>query len=191
MPRKLKVVDVNAETASSSAAEPKASEAHGASPLPVVTEQSLDATTIEVPIEPEPPVEATEVPKKKTRAPRAPRQKKEEPIAEAPMPDIPEEPKAEEAPEPVQEQEAEHKSIKTVELVECPDCHKKVTARTLKYSHQAVCPAKNPPPAAATKSKKKTQPVQEEEVEHIPVRSLVAFRRPRSQRYAHLVSQAF
>ena len=178
MPRKLKVVDVNAEPASASAE-------------PVVIEQSLDATTIEVPIEPEPPVEATEVPKKKTRAPRAPRQKKEEPIAEAPMPEIPEEPKAEEAPEPVQEQEAEHKSIKTVELVECPDCHKKVTARTLKYSHQAVCPAKNPPPAATTKSKKKTQPVQEEEVEHIPVRSLAAFRRPRSQRYAHLVSQAF
>ena len=31
------------------------------------------------------------------------------------------------------------KSIKTVELVECPDCKKKMTAKSLRYSHKKNC----------------------------------------------------
>ena len=38
----------------------------------------------------------------------------------------------------------ENKNIKTVELVEGPSCHKQLTKRTLKYSHQSVCPALKP-----------------------------------------------
>ena len=30
-------------------------------------------------------------------------------------------------------------NIKTVELVECPDCEKKMTKKTLKYSHAKNC----------------------------------------------------
>ena len=39
--------------------------------------------------------------------------------------------------EPLVEQKK--KDIKTVELVECPKCGKKLTERTLKYSHQSKC----------------------------------------------------
>ena len=55
-----------------------------------------------------------------------------------------EEPKPVGEPKPVEEPKAS-KNIKAVELVECPDCHKKLTPRALKYSHQQVCPAKNQP----------------------------------------------
>jgi len=51
------------------------------------------------------------------------------------------------------------KNIKTVELVECPNCHKKLTERTLKYSHQAVCPANSPP--QVSRSKEITSPLQQ------------------------------
>ena len=40
-------------------------------------------------------------------------------------------------PEPEQPKE----NIKTIELIPCPKCNKKVTAKTLKYSHERVCPA--------------------------------------------------
>ena len=36
--------------------------------------------------------------------------------------------------------EDEPKNIKTIELVSCPKCNKKLTSRTLKYSHESVCP---------------------------------------------------
>ena len=35
-------------------------------------------------------------------------------------------------------------NIKVVELLQCDKCGKKLTARTLKYSHNAVCPANGP-----------------------------------------------
>ena len=196
MPRKLKVVDVTTEP---SAAEP------------VVTEQTLDATTVEVPLAEPAVAEAPQVEKKK-RAPRAPKPK---PVPE-PEPVAEEEPvrqsffaEAEPTPatatadaEPEQPEPEQPKSIKTVELVECPDCHKKLTARTLKYSHQAVCPAKNP--KAISKTKREIN--QDEVVKPVPdidpevERALSPeFRyllngvrnRTRRQRYAHLVSQAF
>ena len=38
-------------------------------------------------------------------------------------------------------------SVKTVELVECPDCNKKMTKKTLKYSHAKNCTGKKVVPA--------------------------------------------
>ena len=38
-------------------------------------------------------------------------------------------------------------NVKTVELVECPDCNKKMTKKTLKYSHAKNCVAKKVVPA--------------------------------------------
>ena len=50
-----------------------------------------------------------------------------------------------------------NKNVKIVELKECENCGKKLTARTLKYSHAAVCPAnENTPPA---KSRKKEEAI--------------------------------
>ena len=45
--------------------------------------------------------------------------------------------------EPQPEEDGHMKLTKTLELVECPKCGKKLTMRTLKYSHPSVCP-KNP-----------------------------------------------
>lgn len=49
--------------------------------------------------------------------------------------------------EPVEEpivEEQKVSNIKTVELVECPDCKKKLTMKSLKYSHAKNCIAKRP-----------------------------------------------
>ena len=80
--------------------------------------------------------------------------------------------------EPVVEVEPddEPKNIKTIELVSCPKCNKKLTARTLKYSHESVCPENGHPPPS-TKGKFKRKPTNREEslehvieqyIEHIP-----------------------
>ena len=45
--------------------------------------------------------------------------------------------------EPIVE-EQKVSSVKTVELVECPDCKKKLTMKSLKYSHAKNCIAKRP-----------------------------------------------
>ena len=50
------------------------------------------------------------------------------------------------------EDEEPKKNVKIVELKECEKCGKKLTSRTLKYSHAAVCPAnENTPPAKRRK----------------------------------------
>ena len=58
------------------------------------------------------------------------------------------------SPQPVEEevtqplglvQEQPVSNIKTVELVECPDCNKKLTKKSLKYSHAKNCPANKQP----------------------------------------------
>ncbi len=36
-------------------------------------------------------------------------------------------------------------NTQTVELVECPDCNKKMTKKSLKYSHAKNCPANKQP----------------------------------------------
>ena len=74
------------------------------------------------------------------------------------------------------EPEDEPKNIKTIELVSCPKCNKKLTSRTLKYSHESVCPENGHPPPS-TKGKFKRKPTNREEslahvieqyIEHIP-----------------------
>lgn len=105
--------------------------------------------------------------------------------------------------EPVQavEPPKENKNIKTVELVECPDCHKKLTQRTLKYSHQSVCPAKKPPKQEQVSEPKRVKkPV--EEVQHIEeeymasepvggVRRQITRVIKKSDKFKHLVANAF
>ena len=38
-----------------------------------------------------------------------------------------------------------NQNIKITELVECPDCHKKMTLKSLKYSHKNNCQVNKPP----------------------------------------------
>ena len=92
----------------------------------------------------------------KKRVARAPRAKKEtEPIQEETIAEvIPDPPKEEPKEEPKEIPEEENQTVKTVKLVECPKCNKKLTARTLKYSHDSVCPANgNKPPTQINKPK--------------------------------------
>ena len=54
----------------------------------------------------------------------------------------------------VVEDKKKDENIKVVELLQCDKCGKKLTARTLKYSHNAVCPAngnQTPPKAKRVK----------------------------------------
>ena len=67
----------------------------------------------------------------------------------------------------VVEPDDEPKNIKTIELVSCPKCNKKLTSRTLKYSHESVCPENGHPPPS-TKGKFKRKPTnREESLEHV------------------------
>ena len=79
--------------------------------------------------------------------------KKEEPIL------VPDDSETEE-PEVVEQKNDDDakmkndENIKVVELLQCDKCGKKLTARTLKYSHQNVCPAnENKPPPKAKRVK--------------------------------------
>jgi hypothetical protein len=59
-------------------------------------------------------------------------------------------------------------NIKTVELVECPDCKKKMTKKTLKYSHAKNCTAKvsaSALPAVKEAEEEEEEPETEEEEE--------------------------
>jgi len=95
----------------------------------------------------------------KEKKPRAKREKKEaipEPKPE-PIPEQTPEPE----PEPIPTEEVKpKKEQKILELVACDKCNRKMTAKTLKYSHEAICPATNPPKEKVKKSKKEeaTQP---------------------------------
>ena len=48
-------------------------------------------------------------------------------------------------------------SVKTVELVECPDCNKKMTKKTLKYSHAKNCTGKKVVPAVKEDEAEETE----------------------------------
>ena len=48
-------------------------------------------------------------------------------------------------------------SVKTVELVECPDCNKKMTKKTLKYSHAKNCTGKKVVPAVKEEEAEETE----------------------------------
>ena len=77
-------------------------------------------------------------------------EKVEETIQETPEP---QEPKITETPTEFKEEEP--KNVRVQELVECPKCGKKMTAKTLKYSHEKVCPKNEKNPLGQVKPKQK------------------------------------
>ena len=110
-----------------------------------------------------------EVKPAKEKKPRVKKEKLEEtkPI-EIPEPvEIPEP-----EPEPILVEEAKSKKKqKILELVTCDKCNREMTAKTLKYSHESICPATNPPKEKVKKIKKEyvQQPIQVVENPTIPV----------------------
>ena len=197
MPRKLKVVDITEPAAVSVEAnpviefpnsEPLPNDAPPVSELPVVEPPVVEPSTAE-------PVVAV-----KKRAPRARtvKPKKDlEPVQE----EIPVEVKVEEPPPPppppavVEEpvEEPPKKNVKTVELVECEKCGKKLTQRTLKYSHPAVCPKNDPPPESTQKPKKQRSTVETAPPQEVEApQTLGMVRRVRkNERYQELMVHAF
>jgi len=154
MVKKIKVVELNQPVAAPDV-EPEPVEAPS-EPIPM----QLDTPPIETPPIETPQVEVKPAKEKQPRKPRAPKQPK---VKEA-LPPTPEEPASDgdsinteeaiavitehrkkkkqpepppptPAPEPIKEERAE-----------CPDCHKKMSAKALKYSHAKNCKANNPPP---------------------------------------------
>jgi len=183
MARKIKVVDVDAPTEQVET---------------VVTTNQTE--TVETTNQPEPVETLQPVEEKKTKAKRAPRAKK---TIDTSLLDVgvnmSDEPPVVEEPKPIinaVEEPPVSKNIKTVELVECPKCNKKLTERTLKYSHEAVCPANE---AKTIKKPKREQvapkQVQYEETldEHIERPAIQKIKRiqVRSERYKNLITHAF
>ena len=119
----------------------------------------------------------------KVKKVRAPRKKKEvePPIA------VSEDEEPEQAVEPaVVEDKKKDENIKVVELLQCEKCGKKLTARTLKYSHNAVCPAngnKTPPKS------KRVKP-DDESVDEVKTPHKVERIRKRQEKFNNLFSNA-
>ena len=196
MPKKIKVVDVNTETpveqvpnVTVEAVTPEETTVTVEVPPPTVTES--------VEVEPTEPV----VMKKRGARTTKPKPKKELQPIEEELPKAGEPPKVEELINKIEVlEELPKKNVKTVELVECPKCGKKVTERTLKYSHQAVCPANNPPDAQPKEQRKKQKQegkqddgviyIQQEREPEPPVGVARRITR-RSERYRHLIANAF
>ena len=202
MPRKLKVVDINEPAAVSVEANPVI-EFPNHDPLPDVEPPSVQPPPVEPPIvEPstvEPP-QPEPVAVAKKRAPRV-RSVKPKKDLEAVQEEVPVEVKVEEPPPPpppppaVVEESVEEpvkKNVKTVELVECEKCGKKLTQRTLKYSHPAVCPKNDPPPEATQKPKKQRSTVDTPPQDAEAPQTLGMVRRVRkNERYKELMVHAF
>ena len=102
--------------------------------------------------------------------------------------------------EPLKEEPAKEepikKNIKTVELVECPKCGKKLTKRTLNYSHMAVCPSNGDRPQKKNVVKKQESEYGkylDEGVEPMYNEKLQRVNRIRTMndKYKHLISNAF
>ena len=207
MPRKLKVVDINEPVAVNVEANPVI-EFPNSEPLPNVEPPVVEPPAVEPPaVEPsraEPvvavePSTAEPVVAVKKRAPRARtvKPKKDlEPVQE----DTPVEVKVEEPPPPppppavVEEpvEEPPKKNVKTVELVECEKCGKKLTQRTLKYSHPAVCPKNDPPPESTQKPKKQRSTVETPPQEVEAPQTLGTVRSVRkNERFKELLAHAF
>ena len=86
----------------------------------------------------------------------------------------------------VVEDKKKDENIKVVELLQCDKCGKKLTARTLKYSHNAVCPAngnKTPPKA------KRVKP-DDEVIEEVKTPNKVERIRKRQDKFNQLFSNA-
>ena len=165
MPRKLQVVDSNEPVAVNVEANPVV-EFPNSEPLPNVEPLVVAPPAVEPPaVEPSTAEPVLAVKKRAPRARTVKPKKDLEPVQE----EIPVEVKVEEPPPPpppppavVEEpvEEPPKKNVKTVELVECEKCGKKLTQRTLKYSHPAVCPKNDPPPESTQKPKKQRSAVE-------------------------------
>ena len=86
----------------------------------------------------------------------------------------------------VVEDKKKDENIKVVELLQCDKCGKKLTARTLKYSHNAVCSAngiKTPPKA------KRVKP-DDEVIEEVKTPNKVERIRKRQDKFNQLFSMA-
>jgi len=198
MPRKLKVVDINEPAAVSVEANPVI-EFPNHDPLPDVEPPPVQSQPVEPPtVEPstvEPP-QPEPVAVAKKRAPRV-RSVKPKKDLEAVQEEVPVEVKVEEPPPPpvvVEEpvEEPMKKNVKTVELVECEKCGKKLTQRTLKYSHPAVCPKNDPPPEASQKPKKQRSTAETPPQDAEAPQTLGMVRRVRkNERYKELMVHAF
>ena len=198
MPRKLKVVDINEPAAVSVEANPVI-EFPNHDPLPDVEPPPVQSQPVEPPtVEPstvEPP-QPEPVAVAKKRAPRV-RSVKPKKDLEAVQEEVPVEVKVEEPPPPpvvVEEpvEEPMKKNVKTVELVECEKCGKKLTQRTLKYPHPAVCPKNDPPPEASQKPKKQRSTAETPPQDAEAPQTLGMVRRVRkNERYKELMVHAF
>ena len=188
MVRKIKVVDVG-ETPNNTIEQVQTPETMQVDELPEPAASSLAGMQPVAPIEP--------LIMKKTRAPRQPRVKKEviQPIEEDP----------EEEPQLIAElslpiinediqEESKPKDIKTIELVPCPKCGKKLTERTLKYSHYAVCTTDLHKPIKKTKKEKFNEEQEQINVDtYIEPQTTQRAKRfqVRSERYKGLIVNAF
>lgn len=188
MPRKLKVIDVEAPVDTV---------------IPDVNASAdaiVDHETVEVnePIEPvtTPPLakkpRAKRVPKKETIIDTSLLDKgiKMDDDVTPPEPIVLSEPVVPTEPVlPVSEPDITKKNIKTVELVSCPNCNKQLTSRTLKYTHQNVCPAnENKIKKEKVKPVKQQEQEQDEDPPHI---QKVKRLHSRSERYKNLITNAF
>ena len=118
---------------------------------------------------------------------RAPRKKKEvePPIAVSEDEELEEIVVVEEEPKVVEDKK-KVENIKVVVLLQCEKCGKKLTARTLKYSHNSVCPAngiKTPPKS------KRVKP-DDEPVDEVKTPNKVERIRKRQEKFNTLFSNA-
>ena len=169
----------------------------------------VDETGAEVPNEPETVLVVVEapvtdieevpqpVPKEKPKRPSRAKPKKIEeeelniiiPLEAAALPVAA--PVAATAPEPEKPKE----NIKTIELVPCPKCNKKVTAKTLKYTHEKVCPAmkqtEQPEEDTRAKPASRAKPVAAPPQPEPPVHERVRRMNNRKENYKNLLVHAF
>ena len=87
-------------------------------------------------------------------------------------------------------EEEPKKNVKVIELKECEKCGKKLTARTLKYSHAAVCPANENTPPAKSRKKKAITPDDDEEEKEEPKQPQVARLKKRQEKFNILFANA-
>ena len=186
MPKKIKVVDIDAPIESTIEVVEPVEQVEQVAPIETVEPvEPIDTVDIVAPTEP--------VVLKKPRAPRVNKEVEKTKVEEPPLPPVVEE------PEPVinvVEEEPETNNIKTVELVQCPKCGKKLTQRTLKYSHEAVCPG-NEKQTIKKPKREQVAPKKEQYDEPIddhierPVMQRSKIIQIRSGRYKNSISHAF
>ena len=142
--------------------------------------EEVDDVVLEIHNEPSKPVKV-----KKTRIVK----KEEDPIT---VSSCEEDPEPEPEPEPIINEVEKNDNIKVVELLQCEKCGKKLTARTLKYSHNAVCPAneaKTPPKKKRVKEDELQEDITEEQPQ--PLSTRIAKIRNRQEKIMYYFLQQF